>query len=117
MDWARANPGNHDLTSSPVGPLIAELDRRHVTTAYADYWIAYALTFESEERIVASPVDFIRYQPYDDRLEAAGTTTYLFFAGSDRDRDFQASLVDLGADFRRVAVADFAVYLLDQPPG
>ena len=115
MDWARAHPGNHDLTSTPVGPLIAELERRRITTAYADYWIAYTLTFESEERIIASPVDFVRYPPYHERLAAAGTTTYLFFDGSGPDRDFHASLVGRGAGFRRVVVADFAIYLLNPP--
>ena len=36
------------------GPLIAELDRNKVSRIYSDYWIAYRLAFETDERIIAA---------------------------------------------------------------
>lgn len=36
------------------GALIAELDRNGIDRVRADYWIAYRLTFETDERIIAS---------------------------------------------------------------
>jgi 4-amino-4-deoxy-L-arabinose transferase-like glycosyltransferase len=70
------------------GPLIATLDRLHVSHVYADYWIAYVLDFDSHERIVAventftgvsfrhgqaypSVDDNIRYPPYEREVRSA----------------------------------------------
>jgi hypothetical protein len=36
-----------------IKPLIATLDRLHVTRAYADLWAAYVIAFDSNERIIA----------------------------------------------------------------
>jgi MFS family permease len=39
---------------SNFAPVIAELDRLHIDRLYADYWIAYRIDFETDERIVAA---------------------------------------------------------------
>ncbi len=69
-------------------PLIATLDRLHLDRVYADYWIAYRLTFETGERVVAvenpftsarlsggqvTPADDpeVRYAPYQREVKAA----------------------------------------------
>ena len=44
--------GGHNPRS--YAPLIAELDRHRVNRVYSDYWIAYRLTFETDERIIAA---------------------------------------------------------------
>jgi hypothetical protein len=38
-----------------LGPAVAALGQRGVTAAYADYWIAYRLTWESGDRVVGTP--------------------------------------------------------------
>ena len=44
------------------------LDREGIHAVHADYWIAYRLAFETDERIVGSPsAGSLRYPPYDDR--------------------------------------------------
>jgi hypothetical protein len=55
-----------DLSPVPVDDLAAALDRLDVRTAFADYWVAYRLDWETGGRIVASPVDPVR----DPRLDA-----------------------------------------------
>jgi Dolichyl-phosphate-mannose-protein mannosyltransferase len=40
-----------------VAPAIAALDRAGIDRLYADYWIAYRITFETRERLIASEAD------------------------------------------------------------
>ena len=44
-----------------TGPLIDALEAHHVKHFDADYWIAYRVTFETDERIVGSPRSFKRW--------------------------------------------------------
>ena len=44
--------------------LIAHLDARQVRYASARYWVSYALTFLTDERIIVKSSDFVRIQEY-----------------------------------------------------
>lgn len=50
--------------------LIAELDARGVRYASSRYWVAYALTFLTDERIIVKSSDFIRIQEYQRIVDA-----------------------------------------------
>jgi len=50
--------------------LIAELDARGVRYASSRYWVSYALTFLTDERIVVKSSDFIRIQEYQRVVDA-----------------------------------------------
>lgn len=52
------------------GLLIANLEARHARFAVSDYWIAYPITFLTDEKIIVSSFDFVRIQEYE-RLVAA----------------------------------------------
>jgi hypothetical protein len=44
-----------------------------VTHARAGYWLAYKLTFLSQERLIVAPVDGVdRYPPYAAAVESQG---------------------------------------------
>ena len=45
-------------------PLIAALERSGTTTVYADYWLAYVLTFDARGGVVAADPAVDRYPPY-----------------------------------------------------
>ena len=66
--------------TKPVHALLRELG---VTHAFADYWIAYRLTFETEERVIVTPHYLVRYQPYLDEVRAAPRPPYIVIDGSD----------------------------------
>ena len=57
--------------------LIADLERRGVTTLYTDYWTCDRLAFLSHERIICATLnpelqpDLDRYAPYRERVAAA----------------------------------------------
>ena len=50
--------------------IIAELDRRHIRYASARYWVSYALTFLTDERIVIKSSDFVRIREYEKVVDA-----------------------------------------------
>jgi hypothetical protein len=71
-----------------LGPLISTLDRLDLDRVYAEYWLAYRLSFDSEERIIAAQNEFkdvrfeggvaippspvnLRYEPYGRQVERA----------------------------------------------
>ena len=52
-------------------PLLATLRAHRIDRVYANYWIAFPITFESRERIIAATVNDLsgqRYRVRDDRL-------------------------------------------------
>ena len=82
-----------------LDPLIATLDDLGVDRVYADFWLSYRLTFESDERIVAAHSKlervglvngrvlaarhpFSRYRPYEREVEAAPRRGFVFFRES-----------------------------------
>ncbi|MGH9225839.1 MAG: hypothetical protein ACRD2W_19095 [Acidimicrobiales bacterium] len=65
-----------------TGPAHALLRDMGVTHAFADYWIAYRLTFEADERIMVTPHYLVRYQPYLDEVRAAPKPAYVTIDGS-----------------------------------
>ena len=60
--YAQGLGPRHIVQSVPrdLGPLIATLDRLGLDRVFAEYWIAYRLTFDTDERIIASENVFRR---------------------------------------------------------
>jgi hypothetical protein len=54
----------------------------HLHDGYANYWIAYRITFETDERTVVTPVDYDRYPPLAARVAASPRPAYLFLTAS-----------------------------------
>ena len=69
-----------------MGPLIELLEREGENRVFADYWIAYRLDFESDERIIATSTGFVRNQDYDELVKAASNPAYVYVEGSAADR-------------------------------
>ncbi|MGH9086226.1 MAG: hypothetical protein ACRDYW_12315 [Acidimicrobiales bacterium] len=58
-----------------MAPLAEALEERGITRVRTDYWIAYQLTYETDEAIVASPLYAVRFGHYESLVrdaEAAG---------------------------------------------
>jgi hypothetical protein len=117
MENGKRNPGHHDLAPVRVGALSAALQRDGVRMVVADYWIAYALTFESRERIIATPTYTVRYRPYQERVAAAGARAYVFFHGQGQGAELEAAAREAGIGVRKQAVGPFDVWLFDRPVG
>ena len=50
--------------------LLRHLDARGIRYAMADYWIAYSLTFLSNERVIIGSTDTLRIPGYNREVEA-----------------------------------------------
>ena len=113
MAYGNRNPGHHDLTPDRLGALGDALQREGVRTVLADYWIAYALSFETRERIIATPTDTVRYRPYQDQVAAGGADAYVFFRGHPDGAKAEAHARAAGIGHRKQTVGGFDVLLID----
>jgi hypothetical protein len=111
------HPGHHDLTPDRLGALGEALHREGVRTVVADYWIAYALSFQTRERIIATPTATVRYRPYQEQVADAGARTYVFFHGQPDGAKVEAGARAADVPYRKLAVGGFDVFLFDRPVG
>lgn len=114
LDW----PGqrySHDLLTEDLDPLVKTLDDSGVKHAYADYWIAYRVTLETNERITVSPAWTHRKITLKERVESSTeNTVYVTFKNSKEERDFYAQTVARNLNPVREEVGAFAVYSFDK---
>jgi hypothetical protein len=75
----------------------------------ANYWIAYRITFESDEHVIASPSGFWRYKPYRDAVAADPRPARVFLEGSAVERRERPGLLRRG--YERIRADGFAVYV------
>ncbi len=95
--------------------LIRVLDAEGIHDVHADYWMAYRLAFETDERIVASPsAGALRYPPYDDRVRHADQAAWIVATDSSQQQALLQRLDDLGVGFRVVPAGDLSVVLTDR---
>jgi 4-amino-4-deoxy-L-arabinose transferase-like glycosyltransferase len=87
-----------------ISPLIRLLDREHVTRLYANYWLAYRISFETRERIVATSYNFVRDLKADRLVKQSKNPAYVFMSTQPR-----ASLEALG--YRPVESDGYLLYV------
>lgn len=112
-------------------PLIAELDRLGVDHVYTDYWVAYRLDFETDERIVAaeSPQeryarvgrrvvvldnDHVRYPPYVDEVTRSLRPGHVVITGSPDSSNVNERLLQT-AGYRRAKAGGFTIWYVPEP--
>ena len=96
--YFRTVPSQPPTAPRDLEPLISTLGGLGIKRLYADFWLSYRLTFETDERIVASQSKFtrvalvggqaipsrhpfIRYRPFEREVEAA-RHGFVFFQSS-----------------------------------
>ncbi|HTM27489.1 MAG TPA: hypothetical protein VL225_19965 [Vicinamibacterales bacterium] len=61
------------VRQAPVAPkqdLIRALQARHIRYGYADFWVAYYVTFMTRERIILTPEDAVKIRTYNRIVDA-----------------------------------------------
>ena len=109
--WGRAHPHTDDLAVGELGPLLHILEDEGVDTAFAEYWVAYRIAFESDEAVIAASLGQVRHPPYQERVRASPRPAYVLFRGSVADGRLGPALDRLGVRHRRSEAGRFAVYL------
>jgi hypothetical protein len=62
--------------------LLTLLADHHVTDAYATYWIAYRVMFETDGKTTVAPYGYDRYPPIQATVDSSRDPAYLFVASS-----------------------------------
>ncbi len=102
----------YELAPRDLDPLIAGLDGRGIDRLWAEYWIGYRLTFATEERIIAAPIEQIRYEPYEDMVAASGRAVYVYPAC---DADYLREILDAHElASRETTYGEFTVFELTE---
>lgn len=95
--------------------VIAILDRERVTRVWGDYWVAYRLVFETDERIIATPSAGIRrYDPYTDELRRADRSAWVALKATQADA-LVAAMNGLGVGYQRFDTEHFVVIVPERP--
>jgi 4-amino-4-deoxy-L-arabinose transferase-like glycosyltransferase len=118
---------------SDLRPLRSALTAHGVTRAYAGYWIAFPVTFESRERIVVATVDDLtqqryrvrdgrvepilgtgagsegRYPPYNRTVARARNAAHIFVSGASGEERVRPLFLAHG--YRLLRAGGFDVYL------
>lgn len=98
-----------------LGAVIEVLDRKYIDAVYGDYWVAYRLAFESQERIIAAPSWGIdRYEPYTRRVRASPRVAWVVSIGPQRDALLRR-LDELGVQASTQDAGEFTVVIPDRP--
>jgi Dolichyl-phosphate-mannose-protein mannosyltransferase len=95
-----------------LGPALRALEQAGADRALAHYSIAYRISFESRERILASSLSQVRYAPHDRLVRSAEDPAFVYVAGSRQERDAARWLALDG--YRRMPAGAWAVYVRGQ---
>lgn len=82
----------------------------HIHYAYANYWIAYRLIFQTHSRIIVSPTFSSRNHKYDQLVNASSNPARLFVKGASRIKIFTSKLSKAGVDFVVYPAGHFVIY-------
>ena len=61
------------VTHPPVAPkqeLVRALEARHIQYGYADFWVAYYVTFLSKERVILASEDLVKVRTHNRIVDA-----------------------------------------------
>jgi 4-amino-4-deoxy-L-arabinose transferase-like glycosyltransferase len=108
-----ADVGGFRFGGSPttVAPVVRVLDEHGVTRAWADYWVAFRITFLTHERIVVAPVQSSRRRRYDELVARAPRAAHVFVTGGNEEASEGPALLEAG--YQRVLADPYTVYVRD----
>lgn len=107
------------LIPEDLGPAVDYMTARGIEHVYADYWLAYVVAFESDERITATPYrGAVRNGAADAAVRSVVDPAYLFLEGSASEPIFQDEIRAQGIPHERLSAHGFVIYTLSQnaPP-
>jgi hypothetical protein len=89
--------------------LLATLEQTQIHHVLADYWIAYRISFESQERVIATSTTHVRYAPHDAEVRADPSAAYVFIAGAADHNAFLSTTFN-ERPFHEQVAGDFVIY-------
>ncbi|MBI2169520.1 MAG: glycosyltransferase family 39 protein [Actinobacteria bacterium] len=102
--------GNWDVAAGNLDPLLATLEHEQVDRMFADYWIAHRVDLESGERLIATPLEYVRHQAYEGAVRAEERPAYVLFRGTTSEQRLGAYLGTNHIGFDRFDAGIYVVY-------
>ena len=116
VNLAESSTGLWDLATGDVQPLVRLLDREGQRAVWAEYWVSLRVDLRTDERILAVPVNYPRYEPYERRIRRRDAPGYLLLSDTCQDRLFHGYLDSHAIGYRRVLETvdrtTYALYVL-----
>jgi 4-amino-4-deoxy-L-arabinose transferase-like glycosyltransferase len=113
------SPSAPDIpTPIRMGPLLSRLEAMNVQAGYADYWIAYRVTFESGEQIVVDGSNNSRFWPYHVQVRNSPRAAWIFVEGSGLARNLVHEMGVRRLSYEEAHIGGFSVYVpsVNLPP-
>jgi 4-amino-4-deoxy-L-arabinose transferase-like glycosyltransferase len=92
-----------------VSPAVDALDRHGVTRAWADYWVAFRITFLTKERIIVAPSQSSRHRRYDELVAKSPRAAHVLVAGTTSEAAEARSL--RAAGYEQVPAGPYFVFV------
>jgi len=104
--------GNLNSKNNSYNQLIAFLNEKEITRAYADYWISYPITFISNENIIVAPYKSRdRYPRYTKIVKEENAPSYIFrLYDRSTSQSRRNEELCLSAAYKKKKVEDYIVY-------
>jgi hypothetical protein len=101
-DLAAPDTASGEPVPDDLGPALAVLRREGIDRVRADYWIAYRITWESDEEIVADSTGVTRDARAEHLVDEADRVAEVRVRGDDEPAP---------AGYRRIEAGDWAVFV------
>ena len=104
--------GDYPITpKARLDPLITALEDHGVDRVFTPYQLAYRLAFDSEERIIATPIDIVRYVPWQELVRTSPLPGYVLIHGSEEQFRLEVVLTHTENLRHHMRVGVFDVYV------
>src|SRR3989338_2024375 len=94
--------------------LLQFLNEQGIRGGYANYWLSYQLTFESQEKIILAPYQSEdRYPPYTRYVNQLDKAAYLF-RDNQAPEEFETGLKQKNVSYEKFRLDPFWVFVVDR---
>ncbi|MGH9150237.1 MAG: hypothetical protein ACRD0F_07845, partial [Acidimicrobiales bacterium] len=107
-------PAAVDGAPGSLRPLLDALDAVATDRLYADYWVAYRITLETEGRVVAAPLQVVRNARIEAAVAGATNPPFVLFTGTCYEVALRHLLEARGIGFQAREVSRWTVVQPDR---
>jgi hypothetical protein len=113
LSWAgltvMSNFPKDPIVPADFTPVVTALEERGLSRVFAYHTIAHRIALESQEQVIATPIDHVRYPPFDQLVRESAAPAYVFAPVPEVADMFVEELRREGIPFSRFLAGDFVV--------